>query len=437
MTELRGGRTQQQGSNRRGSRTLAGRVSGALDRLGGMIEGNIRENRQRDQAARVERERVNNDRGPVRGRQYVSGEAQRTDVARVNDMAAFMRRNRGMPVPQQREPRANAIAARSDITESIDTVAEANAADARARDASVSEDRPVNSGAELVRGQGSNRRGVLERPFIVRVDNQDIVISDDQRIALSEYVNEHPRAFDTFADWFNAISTIDGVRPDQVSVERIATARRQWSNPRRGLPPPDAHEDQSITPEERLTAESELMRIINRNRATSDRGRSRTVQRASDTDPNARQPILTLPRQIAEAVVARSRLEQEARDLRSQAEARQTSSRQDAMKGDSSKGGDGKDGSKQRRGTIMTPQQVADEQNAQRDQGAIDGVDLGGDQQQVNPFTREPILPVRPPARGQSSGSRALERAQGVGRTNIGGVEVEATGRGVRGRVRF
>lgn len=505
MTELRSGRAQ--GSNNRGSRTLANRMSGALDRLGGMIQENIQGNRQREQAARTERDRVNNDRGPARERQYVAGGAQRTDVARVNDTAAFMRRNRGMPVPPQREPRANVITARHDLTETIDTVAQANVADARARDAAVSETQPIGPGAELTRGQGYGRRGVLERPFVVRVEGRDVAISDSQRTALSEYVNEHPRAFGTFADWFNALSTINGVRPEQLNVEQIALARRQWDNPEAGGPysdprssrrgPPDAeftldpayvaqrgdvtygaeypyqNIDQGIdpetgqrrivgvrtgpvrgpqgprpdapesarrpiSPEERVTAESELMRIVNRNRTEAGRGRSRTVQRAADTDPNVRQPILDIPRQIAEAVIARGRLAQETQDLRRTTDNPTTpeANRSDMTKGDAPKGGDG---SKQmQRGTIMSPQEVVDEQVArQRSAEAINGIDLGNGTQQVDPFTREPILPVRPPPEGQSAGSRTLERARNAGRTTVGGVELEATGRGVRGRVRF
>lgn len=494
-------------------------MSGALDRLGGIINENIRGNRDREQQASTERQRVNNERGPARESQYVRNDqrardagilnesAQRTDVARTNDTAAFMRRTRGMPVTTRPSP-SSVISRRGDLTEAIDMSAQANAADAQARDASVTEAEPNAPGAEMTRGQGPGRRGVLERPFVVRVDGQDVAISDTQRTVLSEYVNQHPRAFGTFAEWFNAISTINGQTPEQLNVEQIALARRQWDNPEQGgvdprasrfAPPnaeftldpayvarrgdvnygadyPSQNIDQGIDPEtgqrrivgvrqgvvrdrqtgrvvdlntrmqapdapesarrpisseERLTAESELMRIVNRNRAERGNNRSRTIQRAADTDPNVRQPILNLPRQIADAVIARHRLAGEVQDLRR----RQEANASDIQKGD----GGNKGGDKQmQRGTIMSPQEVVDEQVArQRAAGAVDGIDLGNGEQQVDPFSREPILPIRPPTEGESGGSRTLQRLRNAGRTTVGGVELEPTDNGVRGRVRF
>lgn len=484
MTELRGGRAQQGRSS--GSRTLMRDFSGALDRLGSMIGENIRGNQQREQRARQQRE----PRSPERQRQYISGDAQRSDVTRANDTAAFMRRSvpGGMPGGSRamRAP-TQAHLAYNDMLQAVDTVGQANVADAQARDAAVTEQNPIGPGAVLTRGQGPGRRGVMERPFVVRVDGQDVAVSDQQRTVLSEYINEHPRAFPTFADWFNALSTINGNEPDQLSVESIAMARRQWDNPEqggpsRGLEPPDAtftldpnyvrmrgdvnygaeynyrnidmgidpetgqrrivgqrtsavrgpqgpapdapaSARRPITPEERLTAESELMRIMNRNRAESGRGRSRTIQRAANTDPNTRTPILELPRQIAETVIARSRLADDVRDLRRQAQ-------------DSAPGTKAADKGLQKNGTLMTPQDVVAEQVA-RDQNnnAVNGIDLGNGRQQVDPFSREPILPIQPPQEGQSNGSRTIDRLRRAG--TVGGVELQPTQNGVRGRVRF
>lgn len=502
MTELRGGRAQQ-GRNT-GSRTLMRDFSGALDRLGSLIGENIRGNREREGRARQERQRVEDDRGPERARQYIRGGAQRSDVARVNDTAAFMRRSvpGGMP-GARREQRAptQAHLNYNDMAQAVDTVAQANAADARARDASVTEQNPVANGAVLTRGEGPGRRGVLQQPFVVRVEGQDIAVSDDQRTVLSEYIREHPRAFDTFADWFNAVSTVSGVRNDQLSVEDVVMARRQWDNPEQGgtdprastfAPPnaeftldpdyvrargdvhygadynyqnidrgidpqtgqrvivgertsavrgpqgpaPDAPASarRPITPEERLTAESELMRIVNRNRTESGRGRSRTMQRAADTDPNTRTPVLQLPRQIAETVIARSRISQEIRDLRRQADTQQTSPRSDMTKN-----GDGKGGSKQmQHGTLMTAQDVVQEQvRQQQATNAVNGIDLGNGQQQVDPFSREPILPIQPPQEGQSNGSRTIDRLRRAGRVTVGGAEIQPTENGVRGTIRW
>lgn len=506
VTELRG--RAQQGRNT-GSRTLANQTGEALDRLGAMISENIRGNRQREGAARTERQRVNNERGPARESQYVRNDqrardagilnesAQRTDVARTNDTAAFMRRNRGMPVTQ-RAPSRGAHLRRNDLQEAITMSTEANVSDARARDASVTETQPVAPGAELTRGQGPGRRGVLQRPFTVRVEGQDVAVSDNQRTVLSEYVRQHPRAFPTFADWFNAISTIDGNTPDNLSVEDVVMARRQWDNPEQGgadprssrfAPPnaeftldpnyvrtrgdvtygadysyqnidqgidpetgqrrivgqrtspvrgpqgprPDAPVEarRPITPEERLTAESELMRIVSRNRSERDRGRSRTMQRAANDDPNTLQPILNLPRQIADAVIARARLAGDVQDLRR----RQEANTSDIQKGDGGAKGDSK---QMQHGTLMTAQDVVDEQvSRQRTAEAVNGIDLGNGQQQVDPFSREPILPIRPPAEGETGGSRTLQRLRNAGRTTVGGVELQPTENGVRGRVRF
>lgn len=497
VTELRG-RARQNNNGR--SRTLANRMSEAMDRLGGMVEDNIRGNRQRDQQQRQERERINNDRGPERARQYIRNDqrgreagilnegAQRNDVQRVNNTMDYMRRTGGMPTMIRRGPERSAHLARNDLQEAVDLVNEANVSDARARDASVNENQPYADGAELTRGEGFGRRGVLQRPFTVRVEGQDVPISDSQRVVLSEYVNEHPRAFDTFADWFNAISTIRGASPDQLSVEEVAMARRRWNGEEQGgssglVPPdpeftldpnyvrmrgdvsygadyrfrnidmgvdpetgqrrivgqrlspvrgpqgpaPDAPESarRPITPEERLTAESELMRIVNQNRSERGRGRSRTIQRAANDDPNTLQPVVNLPRQIAEAVIARSRLESEVRDLRD-------TQQRDPNK-TSPKPGANKDGT-----PLMSPQEVIDEQVARQraaENGGVSGVTLSDPE--VDPFTREPILPIRPPAEGESGGSRTIRRLRNAGRANIGGVELEPTENGVRGSVRW
>jgi len=382
----------------------------------------------------------------------------------------------------------------ADARQGIQYANEASATDARVRDASVTEANPVANGAELTRGDGPGRRGVLQRPFTVRVDGQDVAISDNQRAVLSEYTREHPRAFPTFADWYNAISTIEGTQPEQQSVESIVMARRQWDNPeqgsgpRRGLEPPnasftldpayvrargdvnysadynyqnidmgidpetgqrrivgqrtspvrfpqgqavpDAPESarRPITPEERLTAESELMRIVNRNQRERTSNRSRTLQRAADTNPNERQPVLDLPRQIADAVIARARLSAEVQNLRDTT---------GTTKADMSKSGDQKDGgSKQsRHGTLMTAQEVADEQAARQRAGQqpVDGVSL--QDPGVDPFSREPILPIRPSSEGESGGSRTLQRLRQAGRATVGGVELQPTANGVRGRI--
>lgn len=500
MTELRG--RQRQGDSRSGVSRAIRAVRGELDRLGGMIEENIAGNRRREQQQRQERERVNSDRGPERGRQYIRNDqrgrdagilnegAQRDDVQAVNNTAAYMRRTGGMPeiTALRRGPNRGAHLARNDLQEAVDLVNEANVSDARMRDASVDENNLYADGAELTRGEGPGRRGVLQRPFTVRVDGQDVPISDDQRMALSEYINEHPRAFDTFADWFNAISTIRGVTPDQLNVEQVVMARRQWDGSERGgvsglAPPnaeftldpnyvrmrgdvtygaeyryrnidmgidpetgqrrivgqrlssvrgpqgpmPDAPESarRPITPEERLTAESELMRIVNRNRSAAGRGRSRTIQRAASDDPNTLQPVVNLPRQIAEAVIARSRLSDEVRDLR-------RTQQRDDNKTSPKPGNANKDGT-----PLMTSQEVVDEQVArQRAADGVSGVTLT-DQQQVDPFTREPILPIRPPEEGESGGSRTIRRLRNAGRANIGGVDLEPTENGVRGSIRW
>jgi hypothetical protein len=473
--------------------------SGALDRLGSLIGENIRGNRERAQRSRQERQRVNQDRGPERARQYIRNDqrgrdagvlndgATRRDVQQVSDTAAFMRRTQGMPqiLPQRSEARAPHLA-RNDMQEAVDLVSQANAADSRARANSVTEENPVANGAILTRGEGFGRRGVLQQPFVVRVDGQDIAVSDEQRTVLSEYINEHPRAFQTFADWYNAISTIRGTTPDQMSVEEIALARRQWDNPEqggssRGTAPPDAtftldpnyvrmrgdvtygaeypyqNIDQGIdpetgqrrivgvrtgpvrgpqgprpdapesarrpiTPEERLTAESELMRIVNRNRAERERGRSRTIQRAANTDPNTRTPILELPRQIAETVIARSRLADDVRDLRRQAE------QIDAPKADKSMN---------KNGTLMTAEEVVQEQVAQQQAAATPQGGYTLTDPERDPFTREPILPIRPPDEGQSNGSRTIERLRRAGQLNVGGMQLEPTDNGVRGSIRW
>lgn len=461
--------------------------SGALDRLGSMIGENIRGNQQREQRARQQRE----PRSPERQRQYISGDAQRSDVTRANDTAAFMRRSvpGGMPGGSRamRAP-TQAHLAYNDMLQAVDTVGQANVADAQARDAAVTEQNPIGPGAILTRGEGPGRRGVLQQPFVVRVDGQDVAVSDDQRTVLSEYIREHPRAFPTFADWYNAISTINGQEPDQLSVESIAMARRQWDNPEqggpsRGLEPPDAtftldpayvrargdvnygaeynyrnidmgidpetgqrrivgqrtsavrgpqgpapdapmSARRPITPEERLTAESELMRIMNRNRAESGRGRSRTLQRAANTDPNTRTPILELPRQIAETVIARSRLADDVRDLRRQA--------QDAPTGTKAA-----DKSLQKNGTLMTPQEVVEEQVAQQRAAETPQGGYTLDDPERDPFTREAILPIRPPEEEQSGGSRTIERLRRAGRVSVGGMELEPTDNGVRGSIRW
>lgn len=485
VTELRGGRAQQGRST--GSRTLMRDFSGALDRLGSLIGENIRGNREREGRARQERQRVEDDRGPERARQYIRGGAQRSDVQRTSDTVEFMRRTRGLPQPAARSERAPYLA-RNDMQEAIDLVAEASASDSRARANSVTEENPVANGAVLTRGEGPGRRGVLQQPFVVRVDGQDVAVSDDQRTVLSEYIREHPRAFPTFADWYNAISTIDGNEPDQLSVESIAMARRQWDNPEqggpsRGLEPPDAtftldpnyvrargdvnygaeynyrnidmgidpetgqrrivgqrtsavrgpqgpapdapvSARRPITPEERLTAESELMRIMNRNRAESGRGRSRTIQRAANTDPSTRTPILELPRQIAETVIARSRLADDVRDLRRQAQ-------------DGPPGTKAADKGLQKNGTLMTPQEVVEEQVAQQQAAATPQGGYTLDDPERDPFTREAILPIRPPEEEQSGGSRTIDRLRRAGRVSVGGMELEPTDNGVRGSIRW
>jgi hypothetical protein len=500
VTQLRG--RARQGNNNRGSRTLANRVRTAVDQLGGLIEENIRGNRERDQTARQERERVTAQRGPEREREYIRGGAQRQAVQRQADTSAFVRGN-VLPDPVPRSSGGAPGMARGDMREATDLVAEASASDARARDSSVSEANPRAPGAELTRGAGDGRRGVLERPFTIRVDGQEIPISDSQRVVLSEYVREHPRAFGTFADWYNAISRIDNRTPDQMSVEDIAMARREWTNPeqggsrrRRGMEPDDAtyyldpeyvrargdvnyggeyryrNVDQGIDPqtgqrrivgqrlgpvrdrntgrivtentrmempeepesaripitaEERLTAESELMRIMNANQRERQRGTSRTLsRRAANDDPNTLQQPIELPRQIAEAVIARSRITQEVRALRDQ-ENKPDKVREKAG-ARAGKGGDT---------PLMSAQEVvADQQQRQRTEGApVDGVTL--DDPEVDPFTREPILPVRPPNEGEASGSRTIRRLRDAGRARVGGVELEPTENGVRGSVRW
>ena len=104
---------------------------------------------------------------------------------------------------------------------------------------------------------------------------------------------------------------------------------------------------------------------------------------------------------------------------------------------DSKSGGKPSDGKQQQRGTLMTSREVAAQQaDRQRaDRPAADGISM--EDPGVDPFTRERILPVAPPAEGESSGSATLRRLRGAGRVSVGGVQLEPTENGVRGRVRW
>jgi hypothetical protein len=473
-----------------------------------MVQRNMDGNRQRDSEARQDRERVTRERGPQAAADYLSGRAARPDVDNASSRSFTMQRAAAVAAaggaPQRRVERSSPLAARGDLRAAIDMATDNRVSDARARNAAVSEQQPYGNGAELTRGQGPGRRGVLQRPFTVRVDGQNIPISDSQRVTLRDYVNENPRAFDTFADWYNAISTLDGATPDQLSVEGVAMARRQWSAGSQGRPgfaPADAEytldpayvrgrgpvnegadypyrnvdqgvnadgqpvivgqrlgapvdrssgrrvtEDsrfsfeeapewarQQITPAERETATFELRQIIERNLAERNQGRSRTVA-ARDATPGQPSNVLDIPRRIAEAVIARARITDEARNLREEAANRPTRPERRNDKPGNSKqtiaGG---------RGTLMTSRDVAAQQqedDARRNRA--DGIDLGDGGEQRDLFTGERILPIRPRGEGSAeSESELARRLRRAGTVGVGSAEVGVSDRGVGARIRY
>lgn len=475
MTEIRRGRAEQ-GTIISGARALKGRVTGALDRLGQIVNENVSGNRDREQQARSDRQQRERTTGRAAARQYIGG-GENEAVARTADRVESARRNR---LPQIRNG-----------GEAQQFVLEARASDARVRNASVSERNPRGFGAELTRGQGAGRRGVMERPFTVDVEGVQVEISSEQRATLAEHVRKHPRAFATFADWFNAISTLDQVRPEQLTAEQVAAARRVWTQPeqrpavdaqgreleietmvdertgqvigyretgalrqnsaRAGagsgsegastFEPPSA----PYSPEELSTAQSDLMRITQGNMQRAQAGRSRTIARTAPAPESRGDPILTLPVAAVREIIAQSRLSGDVAQIQ-----RETAAlRREIPRGDhptrperdskamEKRDGDKPGGSKQsQRGTLIPSRDIALEQQAQgRALREGDGVNM---EDPVDPFTRERVLPPVPPEEANRGRSRTLtERLERVGRVSVGGVELEPDDNGIRGRVRW